>query len=591
MNTKTVAWKFLPVLLILSLLLLFVSAVQAASSGFRSPTAQAAVTGATNGDGNGFEQNPTNAFTNGSGSAVSNNNANGGSNDTDRHIYSGYGFDIPTGATIQGIEVRADWFLDSTFGTNSLSVDLSWNNGANWTTLKTDTQETTSEHTVILGAANDTWGRTWSATEFDDGNFLVRVHARSTDNQRDISLDWIAVQVTYNQQPNAPTNSTPANGATINTPDPTFTWSAFSDPDNPAAGDTQSQFQIQLRQNPGGYPFRESIVNSNANTYTPSGWNLPDGGYCWHVRVSDDSGASNATSPYSTETCFTVNTAGSIGDLVWLDSDGDGTRDGGEPGIDGVTLTLRRGATVVGTATTAGGGAYLFNNVPGPQIQTVRDEFNTAAYTNNNGSTNWAAAWIESDSGGGGATGGSVLVTGGQLSLSDVPNSAAREVNLSGFNNATLTFNFGTSGNLENEDQIVVEASSNGGGTYAVLETFTNDGSGSRSYNLNPYISANTRIRFRIINEYTGTGEFFAVDNVQIRFEDTTFATYTVTVDPGNFTPGGPLEGFNSTSSVASPYTLVLNAGQNISSVDFGYGAFAVIGDLIYTDFNHCQFY
>lgn len=48
----------------------------------------------------------------------------------------------------------------------------------------------------------------------------------------------------------------------------------------------------------------------------------------------------------------------------------------------------------------------------------VRDEFTTQAYTNNNGTANWAGAWAETDSYGGGATGatgGFVWITGGQL--------------------------------------------------------------------------------------------------------------------------------------------------------------------------------
>ncbi len=52
-----------------------------------------------------------------------------------------------------------------------------------------------------------------------------------------------------------------------------------------------------------------------------------------------------------------------IGDRVWLDVDGNGVQDGGEAGINGVTLTLYQGATVVGTATTAGDGNYLLANV------------------------------------------------------------------------------------------------------------------------------------------------------------------------------------------------------------------------------------
>ncbi len=68
---------------------------------------------------------------------------------------------------------------------------------------------------------------------------------------------------------------------------------------------------------------------------------------------------------------------GSISDFVWVDADADGQQDGGETGLDGVTVTLYRpnfgpdgiggngdDATAVATATTAGGGAYSFTGLP-----------------------------------------------------------------------------------------------------------------------------------------------------------------------------------------------------------------------------------
>ncbi len=60
----------------------------------------------------------------------------------------------------------------------------------------------------------------------------------------------------------------------------------------------------------------------------------------------------------------------SIGNRVWNDNGvgtggvaNDGLRNGTEPGIDGVTVELLSGTTVVGTTTTAGGGYYRFDNL------------------------------------------------------------------------------------------------------------------------------------------------------------------------------------------------------------------------------------
>ena len=49
-----------------------------------------------------------------------------------------------------------------------------------------------------------------------------------------------------------------------------------------------------------------------------------------------------------------------IGDLVFADLDADGAFDAGEPGVAGVTVTLRQGATVVATAVTDLDGLYSF---------------------------------------------------------------------------------------------------------------------------------------------------------------------------------------------------------------------------------------
>ena len=56
-----------------------------------------------------------------------------------------------------------------------------------------------------------------------------------------------------------------------------------------------------------------------------------------------------------------------IGDTVYNDLNGNGTQDGSEPGIDGVTVDLLNatGTTTLATTTTAGGGLYTFTTAPG----------------------------------------------------------------------------------------------------------------------------------------------------------------------------------------------------------------------------------
>ena len=170
-------------------------------TGQLNPSANAAVTSGS-GDNNGYELNPANALGNDGLFAVDNNSGTNNqtsctSNRKDRHIFYNYGFSIPSGATISGIEVRTDGRVDSTSGAPKFCVQLSWNGGASWTTAKSTSTLTTSEATYLLGGLADTWGRTWSNGDFTNGNFRVRITNVASSTARDFSLDWISVQVRY----------------------------------------------------------------------------------------------------------------------------------------------------------------------------------------------------------------------------------------------------------------------------------------------------------------------------------------------------------------------------------------------------------
>ena len=158
--------------------------------------------------------------------------------------------------------------------------------------------------------------------------------------------------------------------------------------------------------------------------------------------------------------------------------------------------------------------------------ETVRDEFNAVAYNNNDGTLNWAGDWIENDPDGAGPNDGNVLITNGELSLDDRPNTGSepsleREANLQGTTSAIFTFDFRTTGDVDPNDSVEVEVSSDGGATWTVLENFTGISgatAGSRVYDISGFASSNTRIRFRVNELYGGSNEDFLVDNVEIRF-------------------------------------------------------------------------
>jgi PKD repeat protein len=264
--------------LILGILMLFGLAGSMATpaladdTGWMNPTANAADTG---GDGNGFESNPGNAYTDGSGYAS---NIDG---DGDRHRYYNYNFNIPAGATITGIEVRLDWWLDSTGGTSSMNVELSWNGGASWTAAKTDTTETRSEHTAVLGNSSDTWGHSWTVGELSNANFRVRLTCNSSSSRRDFYLDWVPVRVYYTPPlvPNANFTASPTSGcAPLNviftdasTGSPT-TWSWSFPGGNPSTASGQGPHSI-IYNNAGSYNVSLTITNAyGSDTETKPGY-------------------------------------------------------------------------------------------------------------------------------------------------------------------------------------------------------------------------------------------------------------------------------------------------------------------------------
>lgn len=170
-------------------------------TGFLSPAANNPVTSGS-GDNNGFQTNPTNAYSDNAAFAVDTNSGNGKStsctsNKRDRHIFYNYNVSLPGGVTVEGIEVRLDARVDSTSSTPRMCVELSWNGGATWTAAKSTTTLTTSEATYLLGGSADTWGHAWTTSELSNTNFRVRVVTTANSTARDFSLDWIAVNVTY----------------------------------------------------------------------------------------------------------------------------------------------------------------------------------------------------------------------------------------------------------------------------------------------------------------------------------------------------------------------------------------------------------
>jgi hypothetical protein len=164
--------------------------------------------------------------------------------------------------------------------------------------------------------------------------------------------------------------------------------------------------------------------------------------------------------------------------------------------------------------------------------ETVRDEFNAPSYANNDGTQTWLNDWQEWGDDGN-HLGGDVTITSNRLQMRGEGNGTARAADLSGSTSATLTFDFISVDN--GNDNCVVEVSDSGGSSFIQLEEILPTGTGqtvSKSYELQDYISltANVVVRFRVSQGFAGPGQYASVDNVQIEY--TVDATPTPTPDP-----------------------------------------------------------
>ncbi len=183
------------------------------STAYSAPTANSAeVSGAGNNDG--FETTPANAYINDGAVAVDKNSGNNtGTNctgsDKDKHRFYNYNFSVPSGATINGIEIGLGAKADSVNNVPKVCVQLSWDGGTTWTTAQSTSTLTTSITTYTLGGSADTWGRAWTDTNFTNANFRVRVIDVSSSNSRDFSLDWLGAKIYYNGTVTVPNDQAP----------------------------------------------------------------------------------------------------------------------------------------------------------------------------------------------------------------------------------------------------------------------------------------------------------------------------------------------------------------------------------------------
>lgn len=175
----------------------------------------------------------------------------------------------------------------------------------------------------------------------------------------------------------------------------------------------------------------------------------------------------------------------------------------------------------------------------------VADTFSSVSYNNNNGSVSWNGSWVESDGGGGGAGGGAVLISSSRLNITDIVSGVPeirRSVNLSAAVSATLIYDYDTSSGVDSTDDIRISISTDGS-SWTELYTYEGAVSGQASFDITEFADTNTTIRFHIIAGYSGSSEYFEIDDVQIVWESESIVTSTGAPPPAmvsgyTLTPG-----------------------------------------------------
>jgi uncharacterized repeat protein (TIGR01451 family) len=237
---------------------------------------------------------------------------------------------------------------------------------------------------------------------------------------------------------------------------------------------------------------------------------------------------------------------GLIGDTIFLDINGDGMQDIGEPGLAGVKVELLSGSTVIASTFTNANGNYWFGNLD-DGTYTVRVVTSTLP-NGGTGLTNTA------DPDRGTANESDVIISGGNTDLT-------QDFGYQAANPNTIA---GTIWNDRNADGTLNESGTGLAGITVVLR------------------ASNGNIVGTTVTDASGNYSFPGLPN----------GTYTVDVtDSANLLAGywkstGPTPGEDNNSQT-DPYTVSVTGGETNSTADFGYYALpASIGNFVWNDLN-----
>ena len=146
--------------------------------------------------------------------------SNSGTQDSYYLNATGFGFNIPSGSTIQGIVVNVERYTTgSTTAINDNSVVL-YNNGVRTVTDKASNSDWGSSDAIAsYGGSGDLWSASWAATDINNAKFGVAFsahHHQSVSGTHSANVDHINVTVYYSDTTEPTVSTVDSDGKTFN---------------------------------------------------------------------------------------------------------------------------------------------------------------------------------------------------------------------------------------------------------------------------------------------------------------------------------------------------------------------------------------
>ena len=278
-------------------------------------------------------------------------------------------------------------------------------------------------------------------------------------------------------------------------------------------------------------------VNNGIFTYTPNFGFQGTDSFNYRICGSDPSGTyCDTATVFINVNCGFVADSNIISGITFMDVNKNQIADTTEFDVENVAIELYNDLnnngildatdTLAQTTISDTNGKYSFAVTTKVN---VLDRFDVNGSTNNNGSENWAGNWTLS-----GATISSNRLNV-NLNATSAQSLARRTVNLLGKTKAILTYKWDKSTfSADSNEWIEVQVSTNGT-TYVPLYRFIGAASatGTHTFDISAYISANTTIRFIESNESVvdATNKYVRFDDIEVK--SFTSKSYIVKVKDG----------------------------------------------------------